>query len=169
VIEVLAILGKASTTVEPSNGALHDSAAWQRHQRSSVSLLAEQNIDPASGLVLRHTPKPEDGQLRKVLPGLAEEHPDVFNAYQSTQVPKVEAAMRRAKYVTSFIGLEKRQGSTEQAVVFVGLYKIGDHRPLTYTQFWDVQAYQKMKEQGNARLRRREPSFCAPVREMLSP
>jgi len=97
------------------------------------NLLAEKNIDLASVLLLRHTPKREDGQLKKVLPWLAEEHPDVFNAYQSTQVPKVEAAMRRAKYVASFIGLEKRKDSTEQAAVFVGLYKIGDHRPMTYT------------------------------------
>jgi hypothetical protein len=111
-------------------------------------LLAEQNIDPASVLVLRHTPRPEDGQLRKVLPWLADEHPDLFNAYQSTQVVKVEAEMLRAKYVASFIGLEKRKGSTEQSAVFVGLYKVGDHRPLTYTQFWEVPAYQQMKGYG---------------------
>jgi hypothetical protein len=111
-------------------------------------LLAEQNIDPASVLVLRHTPTAEDGQLRKVLPWLADEHPDVFNAYQSTQVVKVEAELLRAKYVASFVGLEKRKGSTEQAAVFVGLYKVGDHRPLTYTQFWEMPAYQKMKGYG---------------------
>jgi len=112
-------------------------------------LLAEQNIDPASVLALRHTPRPEDGELRKVLPWLAVERPDVFNAYQSTQTKKVEDQMLRAKYVASFIGLEKRKGSTEAAAVFVGLYKIGDHkRPLTYTQFWEVQAYQKLKEYG---------------------
>src|SRR5271168_1215106 len=108
----------------------------------------EQNIDPADVLALRHTPKPEDGELRKVLPWLADEHPDVFNAYQSTQTLRVEAAMLRAKYVASFIGLEKRQGSTEQAAVFVGLYEIGEHRPLTYTQFWKVPAHQKLKEYG---------------------
>ena len=111
-------------------------------------LLAEQNIDPSGVLALRHTPTLEDGGLRKVFPWLADEHPDVFNAYQSTQVPRVEAEMLRAKYVASFIGLEKRKGSTEQAAVFVGLYKVGDHWPLTYTQFWDMPAYQKMKEYG---------------------
>jgi len=73
----------------------------------------------------------------------------VFNAYQSTQTPRVEGAMLRAKYVASFIGLEKRQGSTEQAAVFVGLYKIGDQkRPLTYTKFWEVKEYQKLKGYG---------------------
>jgi hypothetical protein len=110
--------------------------------------LLPEDIDPASVLALRHTPRPEDGELRKVLPWLADEHPDVFNAYQSTQTEKVEAQMLRAKYVASFIGLEKRRDSTEAAAVFVGLYKVGDHRPLTYTQFWKEPAYLKMKGYG---------------------
>ncbi|HLZ06271.1 MAG TPA: GIY-YIG nuclease family protein [Bradyrhizobium sp.] len=112
------------------------------------NLLAEQNIDPASVLVLRHTPKPEDGELRENLPLLADERPEIFNAYQSTQTKKVEAKMLRAKYVASFIGLEKRKNSTEQAAVFVGLYEIGDRRPLTYKQFWEEPAYQQLKEYG---------------------
>jgi hypothetical protein len=56
--------------------------------------------------------------------------------------------MLRAKYVASFIGLEKRKGSTEQAAVFVGLYKVGNHRPMTYGQFWEVPAFQEMKKFG---------------------
>jgi hypothetical protein len=46
-------------------------------------LLAEGNIDPGGVLALRHTPS--ERQLRKVLPWLAERHPHIFNAYQSTQ------------------------------------------------------------------------------------
>lgn len=109
-------------------------------------LLAKQNIDPAGVLVLRHTPK-EKG-LKKVLPWLAERHPDIFNAYQQTQTVEVEAKMLRAKHVASFIGLEKRRGSPEHAAVFIGLYKVGDHRPLTYTQFWEKPAYQELKKHG---------------------
>ena len=56
--------------------------------------------------------------------------------------------MLRAKYVASFIGLEKRKGSTEQAAVFVGLYKVGDHRPMTHKQFWEVPAFLEMKKFG---------------------
>jgi hypothetical protein len=97
-------------------------------------LLDEQNIDPASVLVLRHTPRPEDGQLRKVLPWLAEEHPDVFNAFQSTQTKNVEVAMLQAKYVASFIGLEKRKNSAEPAAVFQRvLSSRPNHRPLEIT------------------------------------
>lgn len=107
-------------------------------------LLTKENIDLGDVLVLRHTPK--ERELRKVLPWLAERHPDIFNAYQQTQDVKVEAEMLRAKYVASFIGLEKRKGSSEQAAVFVGLYRVGDHRPLTYKQFWAVRAFQEMKQ-----------------------
>jgi hypothetical protein len=109
-------------------------------------LLAEEKLDPAGVLVLRHTPW-EKG-LRKVLPWLAERHFDVFNAYQQTQPVKVEADMLRAKHVAAFVGLEKRQGSVEHAAVFVGLYEVGSHRPLTREQFWKVPAYQKLKEFG---------------------
>ena len=107
-------------------------------------LLAEQNIDPAGVLVLRHTPKEPD--LKENLPLLAAVKPDVFNAYQQTQTFRVEAMMLRARHVASFIGLEKRKGIAEYAAVFVGLYKVGDHRPLTCEQFWEVPAYHEMKE-----------------------
>jgi hypothetical protein len=62
-------------------------------------ILVKQGIDNASVLVFRHTP--EEGKLREVFPWLADEHPNVFNAYQSTQTRKVEAAMLKAKYVAS--------------------------------------------------------------------
>jgi len=111
-------------------------------------LLAEENIDSAGVLVFRHTPRPEDGKLREVLPLLADAKPDLFNAYQQTQPTKVEADMLRAQHVASFIGLEKRKGSAEHTAVFVGLYKVGNHRPLTREQFWQVPAYQELKKFG---------------------
>jgi hypothetical protein len=112
-------------------------------------LLIEQDIDPADVLVLRHTPRvPEDGSLRKILPRLAADDPDVFNAYQSTQTVKVEPEMLRSKYVASFIGLKKRKGTTEHTAVFVGLYKVGEHRPITQEEFWNVPGHQQLKEYG---------------------
>lgn len=112
-------------------------------------LLIEQHIDPADVLMLRHTPRvPEDGNLRKILPRLAADYPDVFNAYQSTQPPRTEAQMLGSKYVASFIGLEKRKGTAEQTAVFVGLYKVGKHRPLTHREFWKRPAFQQLKEYG---------------------
>jgi hypothetical protein len=109
-------------------------------------LLAEENIDSSGVLCLRHTPP--ERQLRKVLPWLAERHPDIFNAYQSTQNERVQAEMLRAKHVASFIGLDKRKGSTAQTAVFVGLYEVGDHRPLTGQEFWQIPAFQTLKQHG---------------------
>jgi hypothetical protein len=80
-------------------------------------LLAKENIDLNGVLALRHTPSPQrDGDLRKVLPWLAADHPKIFNAWQSTQNVRVETHMLKAQHVASFIGLEKN------ASVFVGLY-----------------------------------------------
>jgi hypothetical protein len=56
--------------------------------------------------------------------------------------------MLRAKYVASFIGLEKRRGSTEYAAAFVGLYKVGANKRLTSTEFWKIPAYQQLKRCG---------------------
>jgi hypothetical protein len=109
-------------------------------------LLAKENIDLGGVLVLRHTPP--ERELRKVLPWLAGEKPDIFNAYQSTQSVTVEADFLKAQHVASFIGLEKRKGSTEHVAVFVGLYEVGDHRPMTYEEFWEVPAHQELKKYG---------------------
>lgn len=53
-----------------------------------AALLTENNIDPRDVLVLRH--RPFEPELRKVLPWLAAEKPDVYNAYQQTQGEKLE-------------------------------------------------------------------------------
>ena len=47
-----------------------------------TSILTDQKTDPHNVLVLRH--RPTEPELRKVLPWLAAERPDVYNAYQQT-------------------------------------------------------------------------------------
>ena len=46
-------------------------------------LLLAKGIDPKQVIVLRH--RPSESKLNKVLPWLAAEDPDLFNAYQQTQ------------------------------------------------------------------------------------
>jgi hypothetical protein len=59
-------------------------------------------IDPKRVIVMRH--RPHETELRKVLPWLAAEKPDVYNAYQQTQGEKVEKVMREdGGYLASFI------------------------------------------------------------------
>src|SRR4051794_17113135 len=104
-------------------------------------LLAKEGIRLDEVLALRHTPP--ERELKKILPWLARAKPDVFNAYQQTQQSEqVEACLGRAKYVASFLGEAAGKG------LFVGLYRVGSHRPLTYDEYWRVPAYQEMKKFG---------------------
>jgi len=103
-------------------------------------LLTAKDIPLKETLVLRH--RPTEPELRKVLPLLAAEKPDVYNAYQQTQGERVEKAMGTAKYVASFIGHEPGKA------VFIGLYSVEGSAPLTYKQFWELPAYKEMKKFG---------------------
>lgn len=103
-------------------------------------LLLAKGVAPKDVLVFRHRPK--EPKLNKVLPWLAAEKPDVFNAYQQTQGEKVEKVMQsmlNTGYVASFIGHEPGRA------IFVGLYKIGKSKPLTRQQFWRIPANSEMK------------------------
>ena len=105
-------------------------------------LLSRKSIDTRQSrvLVIRHVPI--EGSLRRVLPWLAADEPDVFNAYQQSQNAKVEKRLAQAAYVASFIGHEPGEA------VFVGLYKMGGHRPITHTEFWQKPAIQELKRMG---------------------
>jgi hypothetical protein len=100
-------------------------------------------IAPEHVLVLRH--RPTEPQLNKVLPWLAMERPDLFNAYQQGQGEKLERVMQSMRgigYIASFIGREAGKA------LFVGLYSIGKSRPLTYNKFWNIQANKDLKAFG---------------------
>jgi len=106
-------------------------------------LLVGKGIDPQHVLVLRH--RPWEPQLNKVLPWLAAERPDLFNAYQQTQGEKLERvmqAMAGAGYIASFIGREASKA------LFVGLYSIAGSKPLTYDGYWNVPAHIDLKAFG---------------------
>ncbi len=106
-------------------------------------LLVGKGIDPKHVLVLRH--RPHEPGLNKVLPWLAAEKPDVFNAYQQTQGEKLEKVMKAmigAGYVASFIGREPGKA------LYVGLYAIRESKPLTRAEFWQVPAYTELKTFG---------------------
>jgi hypothetical protein len=87
-------------------------------------LLHGENFDPKQVLVLRH--RPQETELRKWLPWLAAEKPEVFNAYQQTQderLQKVMQGLTGAGYVASFIGHKPGKA------LFVGLYAIASAKP----------------------------------------
>ena|ERR1035438_4983014 len=103
-------------------------------------LLLKAGIDPKQVLVFRHRPK--EPALNKVLPWLAAEKSELFNAYQQTQGATVEKAMCKASYVASFIRYESGQA------LFVGLYAIGKSKPLTRDKYWKIPAYVELKKHG---------------------
>ncbi len=84
------------------------------------NLLELEGFDPKTVLVLRHTPT--NPKLRRRLGWLAANQPDVYNAYQSTQKPKIEKAFKKASHVASFIGHEAGKA------LFIGLYRRRDWR-----------------------------------------
>lgn len=106
-------------------------------------LLLAEDFDPQHVLVFRH--RPHQPALNKVLPWLAAEKPEVFNAYQQTQGERLESVMSKMSgtgHVASFIGHEPGRA------VFVGVYSIGASRPLTEEQFWKIPAHMEMKPFG---------------------
>ncbi|MFO1099498.1 MAG: GIY-YIG nuclease family protein [Xanthobacteraceae bacterium] len=78
--------------------------------------------------------------MNRALPFLATEKPDWFNAYQQTQGPRVEKAMLKAKYVVSFIRYDAGKA------LYVGLFKIGSHRPIGKEEFWKTEPYRQMRD-----------------------
>lgn len=106
-------------------------------------LLIHKGIDPKRVLVLRH--RPSEPELNKVLPWLAAEKPEVFNAYQQTQGEKLQRVMEGmtgSGHVVSFIGHEPGKA------LFIGLYSIGPTKPLTLDEYWQVPAYIELKAFG---------------------
>lgn len=113
-------------------------------------LLRSRDI-PADGvLVMRH--RPTEPGLRKALPWLAEEKPDVFNAYQQTQTPRAEQSLLKAKYLASFIGSDAGRAT------FAGLYKVGSTKRLDGEQFRKIPAYKLLKTLGHIGFTGKRPS-----------
>lgn len=101
-------------------------------------LFARKSIDPKTVLVFRH--RPTEPKLNRVLPRLAAERQDLYNAYQQTQSQTVENAMKTCAHVASFIGHEPGKA------LFIGLYRIGATTPLSSEEYWSHPAYSEMKE-----------------------
>jgi hypothetical protein len=101
------------------------------------TLLQSEGIDPQHVVVLRH--RPMEPSIRRLLPWIAMQRPDLLDTYQQTQWVSLEKALTRAKIMASFIGQEAGKA------VFVGLYRVGIATPLNQEQYW--------KQPGNVELR----------------
>jgi len=104
------------------------------------TLLTMQRIDPAKTLILRH--RPFEASLDRVLPWLAAEKPEVFNAYQQSQGPVLERAMLGAKHLVSCIR------NAPGRALLVGIYAIGTARSITVEEFWQMPEHKQAANFG---------------------
>jgi hypothetical protein len=106
-------------------------------------LLLKGEIDPRKVIVVRH--RPTEKTLQKLLPWWVHETPALFNAYQSSHGPRLEAAMAKlvgTGFLASFIGIQPGEA------VFAGISKIGGSRPLNYKEFWDLPENKELRTYG---------------------
>ncbi len=104
-------------------------------------MLRSEGIDPAQVIAFRH--RPREPELFKVLPWLAAEREELFNAYQQTHShQRVESALNslvNSGYVASFIGQEAGRAT------FVALYSVAAAMPLTRPQFENLPVYRELR------------------------
>lgn len=103
-------------------------------------LLTKAGLDPATVIVMRH--RPTEPALRRVLPWLAQERPEVFNAYQSQHRPRTEGALLRARWLASFIGHETGQA------LFVGVYAVRGGSPVSPEAYWAMPVNRYLRTYG---------------------
>ncbi len=106
-------------------------------------LLTKSGIDPRQVIVMRH--RPTETGLRKILPWLVHERPELFNAYQQHHNGSQEkslAALVGKGWLAAFIGL--RPGEA----MFAGLYRIQGAREVTQGEFWAIPQNAALKEHG---------------------
>ena len=114
-------------------------------------LLAKAGIPSNEVLVMRH--RPTERELRKVLPWLAAERHDTYNAYQRSHGPIVEKALGRARYLASFIGHEAGRA------VFVGLYRVKGARTVSTREFWRIAENAELRALGTRGPKDRDHSL----------
>ena len=104
------------------------------------TLLELEGFDPNDVLIVRHTPV--EKSLKRVMPWLVAERPDLFLAYQRIQWSTLEKAMTRGKYLASFVAQETGLAT------FAGLYRIGEWTTLDYAGYCDFPGNQELELLG---------------------
>src|SRR5690606_14580064 len=86
--------------------------------------------------------RPYESALNKVFDWIVAERRDLFDCYQSTHGANTESALRRARYVASFIRYKPK------TALFVGLYSIDDQRPLSVNEYQDRALHRELVSLG---------------------
>ncbi len=91
-------------------------------------LLEAQGVDPTDVTILIHNTRSEP--MRRLLPSMVFERPDVFDAYQSVHSGQVTATLRGRGFVASFVPV------SADRMIFVGLYDVMSHDPVMTSQIY---------------------------------
>lgn len=102
--------------------------------------LTKAGLDPTKVLLMRH--RPTEPALRKALPWLAAEQPNLYNAYQQSHGEAVERALEDVTHIASFIGHEAGRA------LFVGIYEVGAWRDVTHDEFWAMECNRELRLLG---------------------
>lgn len=125
-----------------------------------VDILTKNEIETETTLIMRH--RPEQPALARVLPWLADEHPDAFNAYQSTQNTKVQNQLRKASLLASFVA------SGVGEAVFVGMYEVNIGKRRSASDINKIPAFAKLVEFGLPKAKQAMHWFELKPKSMLS-
>lgn len=119
-------------------------------------LLSTKGVDTKKSrvLMMRHAPKEAD--LRKALPWLAAEKPDVFNAFQQSQYPSAEKQLAQSIYLASFIGHKASEA------LFVGFYTVSGYRPISYDEYWENPPNLELQKLGMTGWAEGDHRLCLP-------
>jgi hypothetical protein len=103
-------------------------------------LLEDSGIDLRQVLVFRH--RPWEPALNRVFDRIVSQRHDLFDCYQDTHGARTEAALRKAKYVASFIRYRPGQA------LFVGLYEVLTQRKLTIAEYQSRPLHRELMAMG---------------------
>lgn len=103
-------------------------------------LLELVELDPAETLIVRHVPV--EKALKRVLPWLVVERPDLWLAYQRIQWATLQNAMTRGRLIASFVGDDPGHAT------FAGLYKIGQWQTLDFESYCSFPGNGELEELG---------------------
>ncbi|MEO7246835.1 MAG: GIY-YIG nuclease family protein [Novosphingobium sp.] len=104
------------------------------------TLLEMAGLDLADMLIVRHAPV--EKTLKRVMPWLAAERPELWLAYQQIQWEVLEKRMRRASHIASFIGQDPGKAT------FAGIYRIGNSQVLDYEGYRNFPGNRELEALG---------------------
>lgn len=96
-----------------------------------LTLITEAGLNPREVVVVRNGTGKEN-KLKRVMPWLVGERPDLFQAYQAVQYGNVAASFRACRYLISFLGHGLEGATFAQAYEIVGETSMDDDAYLTH-------------------------------------